>query len=141
MALTQEQKKQLALAALEARKKAYEPYTHFYVGAALLGRDGRIYTGCNVNNASYGAGICAERTAIFKAVSEGCREFEGIAVAGGPADAEKLDACPPCGICRQVMGEFCSGSFPVLMVTGEETWTEATLDELLPLRFALERDA
>ncbi len=139
MSVSYEQKKELAEAALEARRRAYEPYSHFYVGAALLDAAGRIWTGCNINNASYGAGICAERTAIFKAVSEGCRSFEAIAIAGGPADAEKLEACPPCGICRQVMGEFCDGSFPVLMVTGPEEWTETTLDELLPMRFSLDR--
>ena len=138
MTLTYEQKKKLAEAALKARTGAYEPYTHFYVGAALLASDDTIYTGCNINNASYGAGICAERTAIFKAVSEGSREFAAIAVAGGPADAEILEACPPCGICRQVMGEFCRGDFLILLVTGPEEWTETTLDELLPMRFSLD---
>ena len=91
--------------AREARKRAYAPYSEFTVGAALLCRDGSIYTGCNIENASYGATICAERTAFFKAVSEGEGEFEAIAIVGAPVD-KPADFCPPCGMCRQFMYEF-----------------------------------
>ena len=91
--------------ALKARKAAYAPYSGFQVGAALLCADGSIYTGCNVENSSYGAACCAERTAFFKAVSEGKRSFRAIAVVGGKKDEEVLEVCPPCGICRQVMRE------------------------------------
>ena len=89
--------------ALEVRQKAYAPYSDFMVGAALLCKDGRIFTGCNIENASYGATNCAERTAFFKAVSEGYREFTAIVIAGGGKEAQSLEYCAPCGICRQVM--------------------------------------
>ena len=99
--------------ALKARKAAYAPYSGFQVGAVLLCADGSIYTGCNVENSSYGAACCAERTAFFKAVSEGKRSFRAIAVVGGKKDGEVLESCPPCGICRQVMREFCSSDLPL----------------------------
>ena len=92
--------------ALKARKFAYTPYSGFQVGAALLSDDGQIFTGCNIENAGYTPSNCAERTAFFKAVSQGIREFQAIAVVGGPEDALKLDYCAPCGVCRQVMMEF-----------------------------------
>ncbi|MBO5150125.1 MAG: cytidine deaminase, partial [Anaerotignum sp.] len=91
----------LVALAKEAMEHAYVPYSHFKVGAALLAKDGRVFKGCNIENASYGATNCAERTAIFKAVSEGCREFDAIAIV-----ASSGDLVPPCGICRQVLFEF-----------------------------------
>lgn len=98
--------KEMIRAALEARKKAYTPYSHYQVGAALLTRELRIYTGCNVENAAYSPGICAERVAIVKAVSEGWRKWKAIAIAGGPEGEEIRQFAFPCGVCRQVMREF-----------------------------------
>ncbi|MBP1532672.1 MAG: cytidine deaminase [Ruminococcus sp.] len=114
-----------------AAKNSYCKYSHFSVGAALLAKDGRVFTGCNIENGSYSLTICAERTAIFKAVSEGCTEFSAIAIAGG-ADGDFTQACYPCGACLQVMSEFCGGSFRVVLTDGEHT-----LDELMPNRFSL----
>lgn len=122
--------------ALEVRQKAYAPYSDFMVGAALLCKDGRIFTGCNIENASYGATNCAERTAFFKAVSEGYREFTAIAIAGGDREAQSLEYCAPCGICRQVMSEFCdSDAFLVILPRSEEDYKSYTLGQLLPLGF------
>lgn len=122
--------------ALEVRQKAYAPYSDFMVGAALLCKDGRIFTGCNIENASYGATNCAERTAFFKAVSEGYREFTAIAIAGGRKEAQSLEYCAPCGICRQVMSEFCdSDAFLVILPRSEEDYKSYTLGQLLPLGF------
>ncbi len=120
-------------AAEEAREGAYAPYSKFLVGAALLTKSGKVYTGCNIENASYPAGICAERTAIFKAVSEGEREFEALALVGGRA-GEVAPQCAPCGICRQVISEFCPPSFPIIL-GNEEHFEAYTLDMLLPLSF------
>ena len=120
--------------AREARKRAYSPYSEFTVGAALLCKNGRIYTGCNIENASYGATICAERTAFFKAVSEGEGDFEAIAIVGAPAGKE-IDFCPPCGMCRQVMTEFCDmDRFKVVLCNGSEEKI-FTLRELMPYSF------
>lgn len=116
-----------------AMTRAYAPYSGFRVGAALRCADGTVYTGCNVENASYGATNCAERTAFFKAVSDGKRAFTAIAIVGG-TDGVLRDYCPPCGVCRQVMAEFCSGEFQILLSDGEEIRT-LTLDDLLPWRF------
>ena len=122
--------------ALEVRQKAYAPYSGFMVGAALLCKDGRIFTGCNIENASYGATNCAERTAFLKAVSEGYREFTAIAIAGGRKEAQSLEYCAPCGICRQVMSEFCdSDAFLVILPRSEEDYKSYTLGQLLPLGF------
>ena len=122
--------------ALDVRQKAYAPYSGFMVGAALLCKDGRIFTGCNIENASYGATNCAERTAFFKAVSEGYREFTAIAIAGGRKEAQSLEYCAPCGICRQVMSEFCdSDAFLVILPRSEEDYKSYTLGQLLPLGF------
>lgn len=105
---------ELVKAAIEATKMAYVPYSNFYVGAALLTKDGKIYTGCNIENASFTPSNCAERTAIFKAVSEGNKEFTKIAVVGGPN--RNLDNyCPPCGVCRQVIAEFAQDGFELIM--------------------------
>lgn len=127
---------ELICKALEARQKAYAPYSGFMVGAALLCKDGRIFTGCNIENASYGAANCAERTAFFKAVSEGYREFTAIAIAGGRRESQSLEYCAPCGICRQVMSEFCDpDAFLVILPRSEEDYKSYTLGQLLPLGF------
>ena len=112
---------------------AYAPYSGFCVGAALLGKSGKVYTGCNVENAAYTPTNCAERTAVFKAVSEGEREFSAIAIVGGKGDA-MAEFCAPCGICRQVLAEFCDGDFPVVLGTPEK-YQAYTLAELLPFSF------
>lgn len=124
----------LCAAAIEAMGKAYAPYSGYKVGAALLTADGKVYTGCNIENASYTPTVCAERTAIFKAVSEGERDFTMLAVCGGK-DGQLSGAFPPCGVCRQVMAEFCPKDMPILMVTGENTYDVCTLGELLPYMF------
>ena len=121
--------------ALKARKAAYAPYSGFQVGAALLCADGSIYTGCNVENSSYGAACCAERTVFFKAVSEGKRSFRAIAVVGGKKDEEVLEVCPPCGICRQVMREFCGSDFAVVLGRSSLDYDIYTLEQLFPLPF------
>lgn len=128
-------KDKLIQAALEARSMAYAPYSHFQVGAALLTADHRIYQGGNIENASYGATNCAERTAFFKAVSEGTREFKAIAIAGGREGMEPEDYCYPCGICRQVMQEFTRPDFTVYIVKSKTEYQELTLEELLPYSF------
>lgn len=122
--------------AFDARKRAYAPYSHFMVGAALLCGDGSIYKGCNIENASYGACNCAERTALFQAVYEGKREFRAIAIAGGPEGTEVFDYCAPCGICRQVMAEFCDPeNFQILLPRSLTDYKSYLLKELLPLGF------
>lgn len=115
---------------------SYVPYSHFHVGAALHSKDGRIYTGCNIENAAYGPSNCAERTAIFKAVSEGCKEFDAIAVVGG-LDKNVVDFCPPCGVCRQVMAEFCKKDFKIIIARTVKDYRIFTLAELLPESFSL----
>lgn len=128
--------KQLMIEAQNARKFSYAPYSHFCVGAALLAKSGKIYTGCNVENAAYSATICAERTAFSKAVSEGEREFEAIAIIGGREGATPA-FCAPCGVCRQVIAEFCQKDFKIILGNGEEH--EAyTLESLLPFAFTPE---
>jgi cytidine deaminase len=129
------QEQELARRALRARENAHAPYSDFAVGAALLTDSGSIYTGCNIENASYPAGNCAERTAIFKAVSEGERDFTAIAIAGGKAGEEPADFCPPCGICRQVMAEFFTADTPILLIKSEREIKRRTLGELLPEAF------
>ena len=122
--------------ALEARKMAYTPYSHFQVGAALLTTDGKIYRGCNIENAAYTPTNCAERTAFFKAVSEGERAFVAIAIVGGAEDAKKLDFCAPCGVCRQVMEEFCDEeAFEIVLARSVEEHEFYTLKELFPKGF------
>lgn len=130
-------KNKLVKAALNARKCAYAPYSDFTVGAALLAEDGTVFTGGNIENASYGATNCAERTAFFKAVSEGNRRFTAIAIAGGSKEEQPSDYAYPCGICRQVMREFCDDDFIVLVVRDEDDYIELTLSELLPNGFKL----
>lgn len=122
--------------ALEMRKMAYVPYSHFQVGAALLCADGKIYTGCNIENAAYTPSNCAERTAFFKAVSEGEREFTAIAITGGAETAEELEYCAPCGVCRQVMMEFCDyDNFKVILAKSEQEYRVYSLREILPMGF------
>lgn len=123
-------------AAVEASSHAYTPYSHFKVGAALLTTDGKIYTGCNIENASYSATNCAERTAIFKAVSEGCTDFKAIAIIGHKEN-EPLQFCPPCGICRQVLSEFCEADFEIVLMNDAREIKVFTLAELLPEHFSL----
>ena len=130
--------KELVAKALEARSVAYTPYSGFRVGAALLCADGTVYGGCNIENAAFGPSCCAERTAFFKAVSEGKREFSAIAIVGGPAGKEPEDFCPPCGVCRQVMREFCKPDFKIILVKSEEEWKIYTLSQLLPEGFGPE---
>ena len=124
---------ELMLCAVEARKMSYAPYSNFHVGAALLGKSGKVYTGCNVENAAYTPTNCAERTAVFKAVSEGERAFEKIAIVGGMGETI-ADFCAPCGVCRQVLAEFCGEDFRVLLGTPENVRVY-TLKDLLPLSF------
>lgn len=133
--ISREQIKNLAEAALQARDHAYTPYSHFAVGAALLTEDGQIYSGCNIENASFGVTNCAERTAFFKAVSEGKRAFTAIAIVGGKEGQAPADYTYPCGICRQVMEEFCAGDFQIFAVKNGEDWQMHRLDELLPCGF------
>jgi cytidine deaminase len=116
------------------RERAYVPYSHFRVGAALLSASGRIYTGCNIENAAFTPGMCAERTAFSKAVSEGEKEFLAIAISGGPEEGPG-QYCPPCGVCRQVMSEFCESDFPVFLTKDGTDYRTYTLEELLPFRF------
>lgn len=117
--------------AVKAKENAYVPYSHFRVGAALLTESGRVYTGCNIENVSYGATNCAERTAVFKAVSEGEREFKAIVING-----DNGDYLPPCGICRQVLLEFGKDSMEVILANSTEDYEVTTLGELLPGAFS-----
>ena len=120
--------------AVGARKNAHAPYSKYHVGAALLCSDGKIFTGCNIENAAYGETVCAERVALFKAVSEGEKSFSAIAIAGGNLEA----GSPPCGSCRQVLAEFCDDSLVILVVKdGGASFDEYTLGELLPSAFRL----
>ncbi len=129
--MEREQKELLLKLAREARDHSYSPYSHYAVGAALLTKDGRIYQGCNIENASFTPTICAERTAFFKAIFDGVRDFAAIAVIG----TGEMPAYP-CGVCRQVMAEFCDGDFIIITSNrdGSEVVTE-TLDQMLPHRF------
>lgn len=128
--------KELVRAAIEARRKSYSPYSHYQVGAALLTADGKIITGCNVENAAYGPSNCAERTAFFKAVSEGIRDFSAIAIVGSPEGEDLSQFAYPCGVCRQVMREFCEPSqFQIIVAKSEEDYRVMTLAELLPESF------
>lgn len=126
----------LIAAAAEARACSYSPYSRFAVGAALLTASGKIYTGCNIENAAYGPSNCAERTAFFTAVSQGERAFTAIAIVGGREDWDSF--CAPCGVCRQVMAEFCQDSFRILLGRSDGAVREFTLKELLPMRFGPE---
>lgn len=139
--MDQDAERLLIRKAFEARQTAYVPYSGFGVGAALLAQNGVIYQGCNIENASYTPTNCAERTAFFKAVSEGVREFTTIAIVGGKMSKTQGtgEICPPCGVCRQVMREFCNPqTFRVILAASEEDYRVFTLEELLPLGFGPE---
>lgn len=125
----------LIQAALDARELAYAPYSHYTVGAALLTEEGSVYQGGNIENASYGATNCAERTAIFKAVSGGCRHFRAIAITGGMEGMNAVDYAYPCGICRQVMQEFAGKDFIVIVAKTIADFQIYFLEDLLPFGF------
>lgn len=128
--------KELITSAIEARKKAYTPYSHFKVGAAVLTGELRIYTGCNIENAAYSPGICAERNAIYKAVSEGARKLKAIAVVGDKEGDVITQYAFPCGVCRQVMREFCNpDEMMVIVAKSCEEYQTYTLNQLLPESF------
>lgn len=124
--------KNLISSAQKAKENAYVPYSGFRVGAALLCKDGSVYCGCNIENSAYGPTNCAERTAFFKAVSEGKRDFEAIAVT-----SDSANVTAPCGVCRQVMSEFCDPDFVVFMCDADGEYKKVLLGELLPFAFSL----
>lgn len=127
---------ELIIEAKKAREHAYTPYSKFKVGAALVTKSGKIYHGCNIENAAYGPTNCAERTAFFRAVYDGEREFTKIAIVGGPEGEEADALCAPCGVCRQVMMEFCDPeNFRIILADGKEKILEFTLKEMLPYGF------
>ena len=131
--------KELVSLALKAREMSYSPYTNFAVGAALLTKSGKVYLGCNIENAGYTPTNCAERTAFFKAVSEGEREFSKIAIVGGKVGEKIEKYAYPCGVCRQVMREFCDvESFEVISALNEDVYQKNLLKELLPYGFGPE---
>lgn len=129
--------KMLVKEAYEAQKMAYIPYSHWAVGAALLTKDGKIYRGCNIESSTFTPTVCAERTAFFKAVSEGERNFAAIAIVGNDEKTPvgQGDFCPPCGVCRQALAEFCGPELEILLVRSAEETELHTLGELLPLAF------
>ncbi|MBR4701887.1 MAG: cytidine deaminase [Oscillospiraceae bacterium] len=122
--------------AKEARAHAYVPYSGYAVGAALLCADGTVYQGCNIENASYSPTVCAERVAVFKAVYDGHRDFAAIAVVGGKAGEEITGLFPPCGVCRQVLREFCGLDFKLYLGKENNEFVETTLGDLLPMSFS-----
>ena len=122
----------LIRAAVAAKQNAYAPYSHFRVGAALIDDRGHCHTGCNIENASYGATCCAERTAVFKAISEGAQRIRRLAVV-----SDQAELCMPCGICRQVMAEFAADDFLLLAASPDGQYRTFTLEELLPAHFKL----
>ena len=127
---------ELVRLAKEARARAYVPYSGFAVGAALLCADGTVYQGCNIENAAFGPTVCAERVAMFKAVFDGKRDFAAIAVAGGRADADITGLFPPCGVCRQVLREFCGLDLKLYMAREDGKFETRTLGEMLPMSFS-----
>ena len=127
--------KRLIRSAFEGQERSYSPYSKYRVGAAILTADGRIFTGCNIENAAFTPGDCAERTAVCKAVSEGCKDFEAIAVVGG-AKGKAPDMAYPCGVCRQILREFVEpDKFEVIVARSESDYEKYTLEELLPKSF------
>ena len=136
--LSREMTEMLIRAALEQRRFSYAPYSGYRVGAALLDQSGRVYTGCNIENAAFTPGICAERTAFYKAVSEGAGKFAAICIVGGREEMPSGYSAP-CGVCRQVMREFCDPeTFLVILATDPEHYEVHTLGELLPMGFGPE---
>lgn len=128
---------ELIKAAERAREQAYCPYSGFAVGAALLCEDGKVYTGCNIENSAFSPTVCAERVAFFSAVRDGERKFKSIAIVGGNAGENPRELCPPCGVCRQVMSEFCGEAFEIILGSVENIRV-FTLKDILPLGFELE---
>ena len=127
--------RQLLDMAKNAMKYSYSPYSHFAVGACVLMKDGSVFTGCNIENSSFGASNCAERTALFKAVSEGVKEFDAICIVGGK-EGVLTEYAAPCGVCRQVMMEFCDPeTFKIILAVSKDKYDVFTLKELLPLGF------
>ena len=126
----------LVAKAIEAREMSYSPYSGFSVGAALLTKDGNIYTGANIENSGFTPTVCAERVAFFTALNEGKRDFEAIAIVGAKSDESISEFCPPCGVCRQVMSEFCSSDFKIILSDGKDMRVYS-LDEIMPCRFDL----
>lgn len=134
--MTEDQIKELIKIAVAARKNSYSPYSHYQVGAALLATDGQVFSGCNIENAAYTPTNCAERTAFFKAVSEGVRDFTAIAIVGSPEGDEITQYSYPCGVCRQVMMEFCNPEvFQVIVARSLEEYEIRTLKDFLPEGF------
>lgn len=137
--LSREKIQELITAAIKARQRSYSPYSHYQVGAALLAEDGQVITGCNIENAAYGPSNCAERTAFFKAVSDGIRDFQAIAIVGSPEGEVLTQYAYPCGVCRQVMREFCDpAAFQIIVAQSVEDYRVMTLRELLPEGFGPE---
>ncbi len=130
------QEAELIQKAFDMLSFSYSPYSNFKVGAALLSKDGRIFGGCNIENSAYGPSNCAERTAIFNAVSQGIKDFTAICIVGGHK-GEVKDYCPPCGVCRQVMREFCKPDFKIILAKSLTDFKTYTLQELLPESFSL----
>lgn len=128
---------ELIVLAKEAMSHAYAPYSGYWVGAALLAADGRVYQGCNIENASYAPTVCAERTAFFKAIYDGVQDFQAIAVVGGK-NGIITDYFPPCGVCRQVMREFCRDDFMIYMGGAKDNYVAKSLAEILPFSFSAE---
>lgn len=124
--------------AILARENAYTPYSHFMVGAALLTKSGKIYTGCNIECSTYSPTVCGERTAFFKAVSEGERDFVAIGIVGGFEGEPLRDEAYPCGVCRQVMSEFCGKDFEIILGSSKDNFHVHTLEEILPYSFVLD---
>ena len=133
--LEETQIQELIEKAISMMDHSYSPYSHFHVGAALLAKNGNVYGGCNIENAGYTPSNCAERTAFFKAVSEGVRDFQAICIVGGK-DGKLTEYTAPCGVCRQVMMEFCNPkTFQIILAVDKERYEIYTLEELMPLGF------
>lgn len=133
--MEQKQIQELIEKAIGMMDYSYVPYSHFHVGAALLAKNGKVYGGCNIENAGYTPSNCAERTAFFKAVSEGVRDFQAICIVGGK-DGKLTEYTAPCGVCRQVMMEFCNPkTFQIILAVDKERYEIYTLGELMPLGF------
>lgn len=128
---------ELIKSALSARGFSYSPYSKFAVGSAVLCADGMIFTGCNIESSSYPVGICAERVALSKAISSGKRDFRAITIVGGIVDNSEIEYCPPCGMCRQFLSEFCSANFVVILAKNQQEYKLYRLEDLLPETFKL----
>ena len=126
--------------AKNAMTRAYAPYSGYKVGAALLCADGTVFSGCNIENASFSPTCCAERVAIFKAISEGRRDFVAVAVVGGNIGAEEWEFCYPCGVCRQVLAEFCDADTPIFIGNSRGEIDETTLSGIIPYTFKLKKN-